>query len=716
MRKHNTLLVKRLGHFLAILLAGIAISACSGGSDQAPNNSLSVRGQAIKGIIANADIFVLDSATRQPLTTSQTDDQGLFTVALPSPLASTYLLELRSNDTTRMRCDSPQGCENNLGEWQAFGEWITLPNNFRLLGFINPSLSTRVNLSPFSHIIAGTAASLPGGITTENLAIASEWVADSFKLVLSLHSDWPDVTQASSIMESPDRELALAIYSAAFMQLPESFFGSEGAHLDDLPLYELVSEAAEIASALGNQLGGSNASRMEQLASQANGYATSLYNAPLQITAQPLSQIVNEGQGVMLRVNAQSGDGNLRYQWYRDGQIITGATGSTLSIASATLSDTGTYYVSISDVDEQLQSNTALLTVNEIIDPVVITTQPSGTTVTEGQAINLSVQVSGDGPFSYQWQKGGSLIPGATQSSLLIANSQLQDAGSYRVIISNAVSEVPSAYVNVVVTQAATPVSIQSQPESRTARIGEDVSFNVSATGSGFISYQWFKNGVALSNANQSQLRLTTIDESAAGNYYVRVSNSLGSLQSATASLTVTTDSVDIQILSHPVSIQLAPGESTNLAVAANSSQTLSYQWLFNGLPISGANSPTHAINNASELDAGLYRVRISTADQSVESNSAMVSISALPSLQLSWDIPSHREDGSELPLYEIDGYRIEYGYSPNQYSGQVLINEATTTSYLLEDLSSGTLYLRIATIDSDGRLGEFSAPISVSL
>src|SRR5262249_59946236 len=59
-------------------------------------------------------------------------------------------------------------------------------------------------------------------------------------------------------------------------------------------------------------------------------------------------------------------------------------------------------------------SKTATLTVN--VGPA-ITTQPVSQTVTAGATATFSVVASGTAPLSYQWQKNGSNISGATSAS-----------------------------------------------------------------------------------------------------------------------------------------------------------------------------------------------------------------------------------------------------------------------------------------------------------
>ncbi len=64
-----------------------------------------------------------------------------------------------------------------------------------------------------------------------------------------------------------------------------------------------------------------------------------------------------------------------------------------------------------------MTSNAATLTVNPAPVAPSITTQPASQTVTAGQTATFSVTATGTAPLSYQWQKNGAAISGATSSS-----------------------------------------------------------------------------------------------------------------------------------------------------------------------------------------------------------------------------------------------------------------------------------------------------------
>jgi hypothetical protein len=140
-------------------------------------------------------------------------------------------------------------------------------------------------------------------------------------------------------------------------------------------------------------------------------------------------------------------------------------------------------------------------------------------------------------PLSYQWQFDGANLPGATNSIFTIRKVLPASAGSYTVVLSNALGSVTSQPATLMVT-ALGPV-ITSQPVSQTVPAGTNAIFAVGATGVPSPTYQWQKDGVGLQGATKAVLTVAkarAIDE---GSYTVVVSNSLGSVTSAAALLIV---------------------------------------------------------------------------------------------------------------------------------------------------------------------------------
>ncbi len=81
-------------------------------------------------------------------------------------------------------------------------------------------------------------------------------------------------------------------------------------------------------------------------------------------------------------------------------------------------------------------------------------------------------------------------------------------------------------------------------------------------------------------------------------------------------------------ITTQPTNIDAIAGGNASFTVVATASGTsLSYQWRFNGNPISGATSATLTLNGVTSANAGSYTVVVSTSAGSVTSNAAILTV-----------------------------------------------------------------------------------------
>jgi len=115
---------------------------------------------------------------------------------------------------------------------------------------------------------------------------------------------------------------------------------------------------------------------------------------------------------------------------------------------------------------------------NTAPDPTapLITTQPASQTVTAGQMATFSVVAAGSSPLSYQWEKNGAAIPGATSASYTTAATALADSGSqFAVVVSNSVGSVTSNSATLTVTADATATSVLTYHNDN-ARTGQNLT------------------------------------------------------------------------------------------------------------------------------------------------------------------------------------------------------------------------------------------------
>src|SRR6266446_3495421 len=299
------------------------------------------------------------------------------------------------------------------------------------------------------------------------------------------------------------------------------------------------------------------------------------------ITTAPSNQTVTAGQTASFSV-AATGTAPLSYQWQKSSVVISGATSSSYTTPATSSSDNGALFtVLVSNTAGSVTSSVATLTVNAAPVASSITTQPAGQTVTAGQTASFSVAATGTAPLSYQWRKNSVAISGATSSSYTtLATTSSDNGAQLTVVVSNTAGSVTSNAATLTVSAASVAPSITTQPASQTVTAGQTASFSVAASGTAPLSYQWNKNGTAITGATSSAYTapITTSSDNGA-QLTVVVSNTAGSVTSNAATLTVSAASVAPSITTQPASQTVTAGQTASFSVAASGTAPLSYQW-----------------------------------------------------------------------------------------------------------------------------------------
>ena len=716
-------------HFLNFFIFCLSIFLCliaSGCSESNNKNSNNISGSAVKGIISQGIVKAYSiHDSNLLLAETRTNAFGQFTLNLDNQAHDIILLELSTDNDTSMVCDLTIGCLNHVtGALINFGDNVQLPNDFKLLGLAYKNINGTVKafITPLSHIIVSTALKNQPSLNAESIKIATNWVNDAFKLSQSPIQTQPkDITQLLTLPITSDEELKQSILGAAMYPETLSTDWARGnISIDSISLREILERAAELAGELSSLIAQNNPNQalaLNRIQSDTEAQLVTLNTSDIVILSQPSSVTSTENLPFSLSAQANS-DLELSYQWFKDGSLIPGANSAIYSKLSSNLNDTGIYHVVVSNSEHTLQSLSATVTINKATQALQITQQPTGLSITAGDTISLSVIAIGEGQVQYQWQKNGSLIPGATSNTYFIANSQTSDAGTYRVVVSDNVTQLNSNFVNVWVSEAIQAININQQPQSQIVPEGGSAVFSVSASGGGFISYQWRKNGLPINNAFSNTYTIPSVGQSDIASYDVVISNSRGNVTSIAASLSVISNEVPVIITHQPQSQSVVEGQAFTLSVSASGDHPISYQWFLNGNTIPDATSALYQKINSSPNDQGDYTVLVSNTGSSELSNSATISIeqAQLNALELTWDTPTQREDGTNLSFEEIDSYVIEYGYSSNNLQNRVNINNQLPNTYVIDDLLPGTIYLRIATVDSNNRQGAFSQIINITI
>jgi len=310
----------------------------------------------------------------------------------------------------------------------------------------------------------------------------------------------------------------------------------------------------------------------------------------------------------------------LGYQWAFNGTNIAGATNSFLVLTNVQATNTGNYLVTVTNgVGSATGEPVGLVILPTILSP------PQNLTVPEGSNAIFTVWATGTPPLSYQWQFKGTNIAGATGTNFTIANVQSSNDGAYTVVVTNRAGVTnASAVLNVL-----GPPFITAQPTNQAVFLGSNATFAVTA-GGGNLSYQWQFDATNLAGAVSNSYTIVNVQRTNLGAYAVVVSNSFGSLLSTQAVLAV---GVAPSIVGQPSNQTVSVGAPATFSVLPAGSSPFSYQWQFNGVPVSGATGSNYVIASVQTNNAGNYSVVVTNSFGAVTSAPAALAVVQSPAI-----------------------------------------------------------------------------------
>ena len=266
---------------------------------------------------------------------------------------------------------------------------------------------------------------------------------------------------------------------------------------------------------------------------------------------------------------------------------------------------------------------------------------PVSTAVTVGQPATFSVTATGTAPLTFQWNKGGTPISGATSASYTTpATTSAYNNTTYTVTITNAQGSATSTPAATLTTVAAAPVAITTQPQSQTVFVGQQVTLSVGANGSPSLNYQWNLNNNPIQGATGSTYTTPVLGANDNNDSFTAtVTNPVNSVTSNAAVLTVGA-AVAPTITQQPASLAALANDPASFTVAVSGSPPFTYQWQLGGANILGANSASYSIFQVNQTNTGNYQVVVSNAAGSVTSAVATLTI-APPGVNLALNQPA---------------------------------------------------------------------------
>jgi hypothetical protein len=210
----------------------------------------------------------------------------------------------------------------------------------------------------------------------------------------------------------------------------------------------------------------------------------------------------------------------------------------------------------------------------------------------------------------------------------------------YQAIVCNTYGCATSSVAHVTVGPPSPP-AIQIQPTNTTVFSGDTATLTVGHTGTFPLAYQWLFNGSPLAGGTSHPLVIPNAQPSNAGIYQLIITNSLGSVTSSPAVLTISNSAPIITV--QPVDVVAQDVDIVTLSVTATGSMPLSFQWYrtaldSSGLPVGGyvavingtsatLTLPVTAAGSETDRE-GQYQVIITNGFGSVSSSEPTVDIS----------------------------------------------------------------------------------------
>ena len=352
-----------------------------------------------------------------------------------------------------------------------------------------------------------------------------------------------------------------------------------------------------------------------------------------------------------------------------------------------------------------------------------IVSQPVDNIQISGQPASFRVAATGSVPLSYQWQKNGVDIPGATANWFTVPATTLADNGAtYRAVVTTDSGSVTSPSAKLTVNAAPPDPAVTTQPADQAVIGGQPAGFTVTAAGTAPIGYQWQKNGVDIAGATAASLDIPAAILSDSGaSFSVVVSNAAGSAASNRATLTVTRAPGAPIILANPVRARAVVNQTASISVAAWSALPMSYQWQkgpSTGImtDIAGATDATYRTPLTTLADnKTLLRCVVSNSAGSVTSASEMLAVTAAPTAPTKMT--------SAITAFAQVGTPFQYTIASSGGTTPILFKATPLPAGLSVDPVSGQISgipaetgITSIAIDAGNRAGDASAILTLTV
>ncbi|HYG34167.1 MAG TPA: hypothetical protein VEC99_05255, partial [Clostridia bacterium] len=170
----------------------------------------------------------------------------------------------------------------------------------------------------------------------------------------------------------------------------------------------------------------------------------------------PVQTIVGHAGGQAILAPTLQGESPMSFQWFHDGEAISGATNRLFVAENLQGANAGSYVLVASNAVGQITNQTVTLSVE--VAPY-LSSEFVFQNVLVGADVCLAPEVLGAESLSYQWQLNGTnlvdsdRISGANDRKLCLRKAQPADSGTYTLIVSNAYGAITGGVAQLSVTE-----------------------------------------------------------------------------------------------------------------------------------------------------------------------------------------------------------------------------------------------------------------------